>query len=50
MYPTMYLSKKSCIMLCIDLGRATERPLASYINQQLFRLILFEQHIDNYLN
>ena len=27
MYPTMYLSKKSYIMLCIDLGRTTKRPL-----------------------
>ena len=27
MYTTMYLSKKSYIMLLIDLGRTTERPL-----------------------
>ena len=27
MYPTMYLFKKSYIMLLIDLGRTTERPL-----------------------
>ena len=26
MYTTMYLSKKSYIMLLIDLGRTTERP------------------------
>ena len=30
MYPTMYLFKKSYIMLLIDLGRTTERPLITY--------------------
>ena len=31
MYPTMYLFKKSYIMLLIDLGRTTERPYIIFI-------------------
>ena len=43
MYPTMYLSKKSCIMLCIDLGRTTERPLKKEDYKKIYENYLTKQ-------